>query len=645
MDYAVVDRDFGQGGGLAALPVSGCRNLLDGSKANTAYRILTEGYEEDFGLVLKNYVAIEKEQIQKAGILKGSQRLRLLSYAYRMTDSRIQQPVNETVVDFIFRATLEGDSGRIAAEDFRIRYILDMRPCARKCIGPLIFPCREEETVLKKYRIRTNEYLLPILYREDYELLAHEIISRYFPEGTEKLDAEELARRMGLRVRDVHFKDPTIMGQIYYDFAWTELSDGNGNRYIARILPGTILISKDNCSTPAVRSSTIAHECCHMYLDRWHFLLQMMGGARMPYTSRKKGTGRVESPYRKKTALDWMELQCEKLPAYILMERDSTKKYIEKLLAGRRDPAAVRDAILSMSEHYKVSRSMAKYRMVELGFPEAEGIFGYINGRAVPDHGCSAAWPEGVTYTIPVQDAAALSEEDTEFGHALRCGRYLYVEGHVCLNREKFIRYGRSGSLYLTPYARKHIDECSIAFRPVWRYREGTHHRGGAARNKTKAVTDHYCSRYKLEAAPEDQAYLRENSHFFEDSMLWGEYFYGMSDDFQEAIRDIMKKKGITQESLAFELGVDRKVLYSFLNSREPSLEHLVGVCVALKLPYFVSMKLIQNAGSSLRRSELHHLYRQFLMQADRLTVERCNDILKQKKYPPLFNGKEWLRA
>ena len=640
MDYVVINRDFGQGEELTALPVAGSRNFLDSQKENTVYDVLVKGYGEDLGLVLKKYIEIEKDRIQQAGILRGSQRLRLLSYVYRLTDSRIQQPVNETVVDFIFRVTLEGDGGRLAAEDFRIRYILDMRPCAGACIGPLIFPCREEETVLKKYRIRTNEFLLPILYEKDYEWLAHEIISRYFPEDPERLDAQELARRMGLRVWDVHFKDRTILGQIYYDFSNTELLDDNGNSYTARIPPGTILISRDNCSAPAVRSSTIAHECSHMYLDRWYFLLQMMGGARSPYTSRKKDTGRRKFPFRKKTAMEWMELQCEKMPAYILMERDSTKKYIEKLLAGRRDPAAVRNAVVSLANHCKVSRSMAKYRMIELGFQEAEGVFGYINGKAVPDHGCSAIWPKGVTYTIPVQDLAVLLEANLEFEAAMKNGRYIYVEGHVCLNRKKYIYSDRAGVFFLTPYARRHIDECSIAFRSVWRYREGAHHQGGAARRKTKPVADHYCSRYQLEAAPDDVAYSRENRVFFEDSMLWGEYYYEMSDDFQEAVRDIMKKKGITQEKLSFELGVDRKVIYSFLNSQGPSLEHLVGICVALKLPYFVSMKLLQNAGVSLRRMELHHRYRQFLIQADVLSVERCNDILKEKKYPPLFNGK-----
>lgn len=642
MEYAVVSGDYGQGKGLTVLPVSRRKQLLDHRKASTVYDVLIHGYGEDPGLVLGNYIQMEKEQIQSAGILTDARKLRLLSYAYRLTESCIQQPVQGTVVDMIFRCTVEGDQDggrKLAVEDFRVRYILDMRPCEQKCIGPLIFPCRKDE-VPENRRIKTNDYLLPIIYTEDYERLAHEIIECYFPEDPERLDAEELAKRMGLAVRDVRFRDPAIMGQIYYDFATAELLDDAGRVYTARIHPGTILVSKDNCATPAARSSTIAHECSHMYLDRWHFLLQMMGGAKMPYTNRKKGLKGSFTLYQKKTPIDWMELQCEKISAYILMERDSTKKYIEKQLAGKRDPVSVRRTILSMAERYKVSKTMAKYRMAELGFSEAEGVFCYVNGISVPDHGCAGKWPDGVTYTIPLPDVTALAERDAWLGQALLSGQYLYVEGHVCRNQKKYAGCDRHGMFYLTSYARNHMDECCVAFRPLWRYREGIHHPGGAARNKSREVTDRYCSRYKLESAPEETGYTEENSLFFHDSMLWGEYFYEMADDYREAILDIMKKKGITQEKLSLELGVDRKVVYNFLNAGEPSVEHMVGVCVALKLPYFVSMKLIQNAGSALRRTELHHLYRQFLMQADRLSVERCNDILKQKKYPPLFQGK-----
>lgn len=105
------------------------------------------------------------------------------------------------------------------------------------------------------------------------------------------------------------------------------------------------------------------------------------------------------------------------------------------------------------------------------------------------------------------------------------------------------------------------------------------------------------------------------------------------------------KEKGITREALAAELGVDRRAIYRYLNQRRPSLEHMVGICVALKLPFYISFDLIENGGERFRRTELHHLYRQFLLKADQLTVARCNDILKSRNYPPLFQGEDLTSA
>ena len=113
MDYVVIKQGFWAGRRVDGSARCREQELLDSQKENTVYDVLVKGYGEDLGLVLKKYIEIEKDRIQQAGILRGSQRLRLLSYVYRLTDSRIQQPVNETVVDFIFRVTLEGDGGRL----------------------------------------------------------------------------------------------------------------------------------------------------------------------------------------------------------------------------------------------------------------------------------------------------------------------------------------------------------------------------------------------------------------------------------------------------------------------------------------------------------------------------------------------------
>ncbi len=151
---------------------------------------------------------------------------------------------------------------------------------------------------LAEYPFDTNDYLLPILYNRDYETVAHAVLDAYFPERRKAIGgnaaavtSEEFAKRMGLRIHDVRFKDKTVMGQLYYNFGMADLLDADGANYTVTVSPGTILISKDNCTSAAIRNSTIAHECCHMYLDRWFFLLQMMGRDKYrPYSSRRKET-------------------------------------------------------------------------------------------------------------------------------------------------------------------------------------------------------------------------------------------------------------------------------------------------------------------------------------------------------------------
>ena len=152
-------------------------------------------------------------------------------------------------------------------------------------IGPLVWVYKdwEDDPALSGFAFDTNDYLLPILYNSDYETVAHAILDDFFPEAKREIggdasvvSSEELARRMGLRVLDVRFADKTVMGQLYYNYGEAHLLDDSGKTYAQIIRPGTILVNQDNCTTAATRNSTIAHECCHMYLDRWFFLLQMV---------------------------------------------------------------------------------------------------------------------------------------------------------------------------------------------------------------------------------------------------------------------------------------------------------------------------------------------------------------------------------
>ena len=655
MEYAIVFKDYGQGGGITALPVSQRMGdqKPDIRKPYTAYEVLTDFFGEDMSLVLGNYLKQEMAAVRRQKGMERARRARLLSYYYLTTQSKINQPVNETVVDFLIRGKVAGETDEkkqaIREMDFRVRYILDLRICEQKCIGPLIF-LKEDEDPLLDRGIPANDYLLPILRSEDYETVAHQMLRQFYPEYEHFLSQEEkftingddLASRMHLAVREVHFPDPSTLGQIYYSLGEVELLDEYGQRYREQVRPGTILISIENCRNPSIRNSTICHECCHMYLDRTFFLLQMMTGCQYAsYTSRRKERPRI---YRKNSPIEWMELQCEKLPAYLLMESESTQAFVEDELEKYQDgrsPEVIRKVIDAVAEKNKVSHSMAKYRMIELGYPEAEGVRCFVNGRAIPDHGCSRSWPEGITYTISAYDAAELADNDPWFLGLISSGRYRYVEGHFCLNEEKYVRETWNGTPYLTSYARSHIDECCLSFSAHGRYRNTNFRQGWAFRTKTEPVTNQYRPGYTLVAEPGTDMYVKENETFRHDSYLWGELLYALPDDFRGAVNEILKKKGITQETLAEKLGIERRTLTKYLSQDSPSLGHVVGICVALQLPFFISEKLIELSGNAFQRKSLHHQYREFLFQAEKLSVARCEDILAEHHWPPLFETPE----
>ena len=657
MHYEILDTDVGQGAGAVAVPVTYGKTVerTDICQPYSVAEVLQNVFHADFQTVLENYVRTETEQIQEAGVLPGAEGMKVRLWSYLKTLSKLQQPTDRTVVDVILQSRLEGQykngETRYESADFRLRYIFDLRVCHQCCIGPLVWVYKdwEDDPALSGFAFDTNDYLLPILYNSDYETIAHAILDDFFPEAKREIggdasvvSSEELARRMGLRVLDVRFADKTVMGQLYYNYGEAHLLDDSGKTYAQIIRPGTILVNQDNCTTAATRNSTIAHECCHMYLDRWFFLLQMVTGRKYtPYSSRRRENRRY---YHKNDALDWMELQCEKLPAYLLLERNDVIDYVEARLKQcnwKKTPENIRAIVDGLAERYEVSYQMAKYRMIELGYCEAGGIRNYVNDMVIPDHGCTWLWPANTTFTISAKDAALLAASDSEFERVICSGRYRYVEGHFCLNTDKYILRDYYGKPHLTVYARCHMEECCLGFTVGGRYRRTEYAVSKVARNKTEPVTDKYRAAYRLVAEPGSSEYEKENQAMVDDGLLWLEFYKNIPDDFAEMIKAIMKRKGITQENLSFELGVDRKALLNYLNQDRPSVAHVIGICVALKVPYFISMEILGAAGIKLRSTEQDFLYRQFLLNAENLTVSRCEDILKQHNEKPLFRGEQ----
>ena len=440
---------------------------------------------------------------------------------------------------------------------------------------------------------------------------------------------------MQLEVRRVRCEQGSdIQGRIYFDWTWVELRDKSGRIRKEKIPPMTILINTDLCPTPEIENSTVIHECCHVFLDLPFFKLQMLSGKPFTsYTSRKrkkKGFTRDNGP------IDWMELQAEKLPAYVLMEESNTKKEIERLLkmrGGGRSPENIFWTVCQLASIFKVSRSMAKYRMIELGYPEAEGVYCYIDNVRIPDYGCSGTWERGLTYAIALKDAGALLRESSTFAEALNSRCYTYVEGHFCLDVEQYVYRDYRQIARLTAYARHHIEECCISFTVQGRYANTVYEDAQAARKKE--VKDKYQSRHGLGAEPGTKARIKENELFAQDSRIWARLKMRMPEGIGEAVQLILDEKGITQMELAMRLGVSRAAWRKWCAERM-SLRHIVAICIALDLRADIGQELVRLAGHTFLHNDEHDLLYAMLFETRDLTVGRANEIMRQKKMAPL---------
>lgn len=434
-----------------------------------------------------------------------------------------------------------------AVVGFSIRYAIDY--IEKRCSAPIICAVPPKHVFGKR---NITPYLLPVMYEEDYPDAAYRLLKAYYPEALNEptaIDGLELAHRMKLIVRTVRLpKGSDARGLIFFSDSRVKVLDDNDNETEISVLPLTILLNTDLCPTGEIRNSTLVHECVHAYLDFRFFMLQSLSGK--PYNS---CMGRSLSPIkyvRTNSPTEWMELHAEKLPAYILMEESNTRNYIEDLYDRSHwdtSPGNVMSIVEQLAEKFGVSRSMAKYRMIELGFPEAEGVYCFVDGRRIPDHGCSDQWEKGVTYTISRMDAAMLLNRSAGFRLALKNGLYTYLEGHWCLNDRKYIEKDRCGNSRLTDHARRHIDECCIAFTVSGRYSSSEYSRGRAA--KKAPVSDKYLLRHDMSAEPDSKEFSKQSESYVEDMKRWDELLKSLPDDLTEAVRTILDAKNMTWEN------------------------------------------------------------------------------------------------
>lgn len=488
-----------------------------------------------------------------------------------------------------------------------------------------------------------SDYLVPIIHKKDMDSIAENFLRQYYPEALTapiSIDIFKLTERMGLTVRQEHLtKTGSLFGQIFFADSVVPCFDTEAGKYKnVSVEEGTILVDPDVffMYTLGTYRSTVVHECVHWSLHRRFFELEKLYNPEAKSIQCQVQEGRKEE--KKRTPLEWMEWQANLLTPRILMPAAQTRAKIKELFPVVRGAAngagevdILERVIVALADHFDVSKQMAKIRMIDLGYKEAEGVLNYKQSGYIQSYVTKGPGKD-LTYDVEPLDIAFSFATNPQFRAMIEAGRYVYVSHHLCINDPKYIQ-SAFGLAYMTPYALDHMDECCLTFQVTRRKRKDY----GAT-----YYTECGLFRQALEEDEVEASYLHNAFNQAVDDVA------SKSKDFQETVKTVngilrslpptfagtldehMKRLNLTNEALADLSLINEDMIRRYRSEkREPKLPTVVALCVGLNLPAQLGMDLVAKAGFSFKPTEEHTAYWTILSTMTQNSIYECNEMLR----------------
>lgn len=472
-----------------------------------------------------------------------------------------------------------------------------------------------------------SSMLVPIIYKDDLDVIAEEILEKYYPEALETpvaINPNTMAERMGIEIKTAKLSEnDNIFGQMCFESCSYINYESNRTETARR---KTMLIDP-NCFLMrgyGFFNNTIIHECVHWEKHRFYFDLQRQFNSENCFI--KCGSENMGENYK------WMEKQANQLAPRILMPRKTVIKFVNTFIFENRDYFSGENSIelfekiiTEVAQLYNVSKQSAKIRLQELGIKEAEEIFNFNNGRYVIAHSFDRnAIKNGETYTINLNDVLDEYENNEKFRSIIRSGNFIYIDCHFCIYDKKYVNEeGR-----LTNYALTHIDECCLKFKvrkinEEIHYKEGTLFRDDLVERLIKAT-------YSEEAQNEE---LRMRAKkLSEEAEICSEIIRQLPGTFSDTLVKLMDMYDITEEQLEEQSTVNQKTIQRMRTDINyiPKCKTLVAVCLGMHLHPELSKNLINKSPIKINTSSKEGIMYDLLLQSSwKKNIYEINEELK----------------
>ena len=488
--------------------------------------------------------------------------------------------------------------------------------------------------------------LVPIISRDAFENEATKFLEKYYPLALQEpvaVPIRKIAEDMGLSIIEDSLlsSELDVFGLVVFEDG--NIKDKNKNIVIRNAKRGTVLIDPRVYyeRTLGTVNFTIAHECFHWHRHQpYHALMKMLGANDELGKIIQCSIGSNSKDSEKWKAIDWMEWQANGVAPHILMPTSTAKIKVTELIEKYQihfdgaDGYRIEEMISELADFYGLSKQAVKMRIREMGYAKIDGAFTYVNGQYVTPFSFDAsALSDNQSFTISSADLFKAYCLNKEFRKAIDTGRFVYIEGHVCLDNEKYI-VRPDGQIKLTQYALSHIDECCFVFDKGYSYE-----------SKYQGQKYYTQMMYKTPEQPNAQEYSFElNAH---NKILLSQ-IQGASKSanamrlypgaFSETLVQLMKERKLSNKKLADASLVGERTIQRLRNDEEypTTVQTVLGLCYGLKLSVPEAEMLVGKTDFNIKpTNSQNYAYRCALSACAENSIYEINEMLESCGYIP----------
>ena len=457
--------------------------------------------------------------------------------------------------------------------------------------------------------VKLDEYLVPVYKWDDIEEESENIIFHTISEGLSDakwLQPGLLAERLGLNIVYLPlYKRPRTASILFFgpgEVLTAADSEEKLEPIPVKVNGNTIVL---NTRKPGQERDAIFHECFHYVEHRLFFQLQQLHNTDISYLAKWKP---VELKKDERSPIEWIEWQahigsqCLQMPKRLLRKRISDElSDMQKL--DRHMGFKLQAAGRKLAKEFNVYNYQLRNRMIHVGFPAAKGALNFVEDDYITPFAFELGECHGSqTFVISPKEVADEYVRNEAFRKLIDTGRYIYADGHVCLNEPQYvIRQG--DRLRLTEWANAHVDQCCLRFVRNYIRDKRTHYVFGQLNSD-----EEYNGRslaLSLQSSAEDA---------LKQAQEMSQVLLNLPGSFSGTLIAHMKRVGITRERLAEEAMMSGTMIKRMRTSeRDLTLDQVIAVCIGLHIPPEYSFDLIEKAGFRLRNTPEHLIYKSIL--------------------------------